>query len=288
MTFKNLKEKCNYYRDLSDVRLVPNSYVLVMLDGHSFSQKIKKRFKLPFDDTFIKLVNDTACYVAKQVQSVKFGYVQSDEMSFVLSDFSEDEGAKDSFFSYRLEKLCSIISGFATSYFNREMDKLFIREMGLVSPVGEEVLKMLDTKTLFEFDCKAWNVPSKNEVFAWMLYRQNDCIRNSKEAVAQTYLPKKSLHGLTCDEQLKRVLDEKGIDWNDFSDDKKYGRFIYKETEDKIATYNGKNVQYQRTVWKAHDAFPLNGSNEEKNTEDEAKSSIKEKFWSICQVPTLQ
>lgn len=31
MQFKNLEDKCPYYRGLSDYKLLPNSYVLVML-----------------------------------------------------------------------------------------------------------------------------------------------------------------------------------------------------------------------------------------------------------------
>ena len=30
-------------------------------------------------------------------------------------------------------------------------------------------------------------------------------------------------------EQVQMLLEKKGIDWNEYSDGKKYGRFIYKE-----------------------------------------------------------
>ena len=38
MNFKNLEDKCLYYRNLSDYRLVPNQYVIMMLDGRAFSK----------------------------------------------------------------------------------------------------------------------------------------------------------------------------------------------------------------------------------------------------------
>lgn len=39
MIFKTLEEKCNYYRSLTDYKLLPNGYIVVMLDGRSFSKK---------------------------------------------------------------------------------------------------------------------------------------------------------------------------------------------------------------------------------------------------------
>ena len=58
MYFKTLKEKCEYYRSLTDYKLVPNTYVLAMVDGHCFSRVIKNKFDKPFDDMFIKMMNE--------------------------------------------------------------------------------------------------------------------------------------------------------------------------------------------------------------------------------------
>ena len=67
MNFKSLKDKQEYYRSLTDYRLVPNSYVLVMLDGRSFSKKIKNKFRKPFDERFIKAMNETTKYLCEQI-----------------------------------------------------------------------------------------------------------------------------------------------------------------------------------------------------------------------------
>lgn len=45
---KNLKDKCLYYRSLTDYKLLPKTYAIVMLDGRSFSKKIKNKFNIPF------------------------------------------------------------------------------------------------------------------------------------------------------------------------------------------------------------------------------------------------
>ena len=119
MQFKNLEDKCLYYRGLTDYRLLPNSYVLVMVDGRSFSHLVKNKFQKPFDDEFIRMMNETAEYVCKNVQGCKFAYVQSDEISFVLTDF--DTPTTDAFFSNRLSKMQSIIASLATARFNQLM-----------------------------------------------------------------------------------------------------------------------------------------------------------------------
>lgn len=72
-----------YLRSLTDYKLIPNDYVLIMLDGRSFSSTIKRYFKKPFDDTFINIMNETALYLCNNVQGCKFAYVQSDEISLM-------------------------------------------------------------------------------------------------------------------------------------------------------------------------------------------------------------
>ena len=104
MQFKNLEDKCLYYRGLADYKLLPGSYVIVMLDGRSFSKLIKNKFEKPFDNNFINMMNETAKYVCSNVEGAKFGYVQSDEISLILSD------VKDPMFGGRVQKLTSVIA----------------------------------------------------------------------------------------------------------------------------------------------------------------------------------
>lgn len=227
---KTLKERCEEYRSKTDYRVSKENYILVMLDGRSFSRVIKNNFELPFDDTFIGLMNDTAAYVAKNVQGVKFAYTQSDEISLLITAFGERE---DLFFSGRLVKMLSIIPGLATAYFNKHLPADF---------------------PLVEFDAKVWEVPTQNDAFAWFLYRQNDCIRNSKLQHAQHYFSHNALKGLGQDEQVEKVLKEKGVNWNTAYDDgKKYGRLILKGEE----LHEGPQGEYYRTVWKVKNASPL-------------------------------
>ena len=243
MYFKTLKDKCEFYRSLTDYKLMPNSYVLAMVDGHCFSKLIKHKFDRPFDDMFIKMMNETAKYLCENIQGAKLAYTQSDEISILITDF--DTPMTDSFFSFRLCKMQSLIAAMATAKFNQMYAKLANDYKGFY-------LKKFDMKEYptCTFDCKVWTVPNANDAYAWFLYRQTDCIKNSKAQTAQAYLSHKSLVGLTSDEMITKLKDEKGIDWNKFENDKKYGRVIKKvETPMEKDLPNGEHISFVRNVW---------------------------------------
>ena len=221
MKFENLKDRMEYMKDLADYKLTPNSYVIAHIDGRAFSKLVKNRFKLPFDEDFIDMMNQTAAYVCKNVQGCKLAYVQSDEISLIITDF--DTINTDSFFGYRLCKMQSIIASLATAKFNQ------CYMLYLMNHTDIDSDELFSEKYLAQFDCKCFNVPTYNDAFAWLKYRQNDCIKNSKNQAAQTYLNHKQLVRLNSDEQVQLLKQEKDIDWNDYPDDQKYGRLIYKE-----------------------------------------------------------
>lgn len=246
-TNKTLKERMTEIRSTTDYRLDSKKDVLIMVDGHNFSKMIKNKFALPFDEQFVSIMDETARLVAKELQVCKFAYVQSDEITFYLSPNKDTDNSLP--FGGRLCKLQSIVSGMATKYFNYLM-------------FTKTALDGLDSKDLVEFDCKAWNVDSINDAFAYFIWRQNDCVRNSKNQVAQAFFSHKELQNKSADEQVEMLLKEKWIDWNAFSAGLKYGRFIYADKIEKIGM-DGKPCI--RTVWTTHDGFVLNAKTMQEN-----------------------
>ena len=240
MYFKTLKDKCEYYRSLTDTRLMPNSYVLAMVDGHCFSKMIKNKFEQPFDDIFIKMMNETAQFMCEQIQGAKFAYTQSDEISILITDFDTDK--TDSFFSFRTCKMQSLIASMATAKFNQLYNDY-------VHPKNAP---------LCTFDCKVWTVPDSNDAFAWFLYRQIDCIKNSKAQTAQTFVPHKDLVGLNTDEMIAKCKEDTGVDWYAYPNDRKFGRIIKKmKTPMETDLPNGKHIEYVRNLWTATLAVDL-------------------------------
>ena len=237
MIFKNLKDKCNYYRDLTDYRLMPNCYIMVMIDGKNFSKLVKNKFEKPFDDWFISTMDKTATHLCKQVQNCVCAFVQSDEISLII----KDNTLTSSPFEGRLCKLQSVIPSIATSFFNKELIK-----RNLIAGMSvDDITNMPD----YCFDCKAWTVPSINDAMSWILYRQIDCIRNSKQQFAQTYMTHKSLLNKDTDTQVALCLEITGNDWNIIGDNKKYGRLFYKLP---VKKYTPDGIEYIRYEWTAN------------------------------------
>lgn len=254
---KKLENRMLYLRSVTDYKLPSDGVVIVMIDGHSFSTKVKKRFKLPFDEKYISWMNQTAEYVCKNVAGCKFAFTQSDEISFII------HSGKDSFpyFDNRLCKLQSLIASMASAYFNK---------LSIASHLASGYITNSDdvmNSTTYEFDAKAWVVPTVYDAYLWLLYRQRDCIRNSKQQAAQTYLSHKQLMGKHTDTQVALLKEYHNIDWNDYPDDQKYGRFIYRESYTEMVTYVDKRTNVQSTTectrsrFSAHPAWVLGDDN---------------------------
>lgn len=266
MIFDSLAEKCQFYRSLGEHRLMPNGHIIMMLDGRAFSKLIKNKFNKPFDDRFIDMMNETAKYLCKNISGVRFAYVQSDEISLYI----HDDSMSSSFFGLRQTKLLSIPAAMAAGKFNQLYlcGDLMNRMQDCLQLCGEEaevtkdqILDIIKNQKLAEFDCKVWNVPNENDVYTCFLYRQLDCIKNSKQQTAQTFLPHKLLYGHDTDEQVKLLKQNTDIDWNKFENGKKFGRIIKKiEKEVKIPEQYVKDgiTTTMRTFWESFDMPELN------------------------------
>ena len=271
MKFDTLNDKCRYYQSLTDYRLTPNSFVVVHCDGRSFSKMIKHKFNKPFDDDFIDMMNKTAIFLCENVACCKMAYVQSDEISLILSDL--DYGFNGEYmFGGRLCKLQSIIASLATSKFNQLMTVYNIKKYAERQDemyLTEELINEINRIKPIQFDCKVWNVPNMNDAFAWLLFRQIDCIKNSKQQTAQTYLSHKELHGLNTDKQIELLKNKTNIDWeNNFDDGKKYGRFVVRTIQNYETIVNGETITYRRGIWMPSYAYLL--------TEDDNANKIKD------------
>lgn len=266
MYFNTLEDKCKYYQSLSDYRLMPGCYVLVHLDGRGFSKLIKNKFNKPFDKRFIDIMNEVAAYLCANVMNCKLAYVQSDEITLVLNDMQNPKS--DSFFGYRINKMQSIMASMAASKFNMLMLSNKFTNTLKCNVTTDDIFNEMKNMKLAEFDCKVWNVLSFNDVYAWILFRNIDCVRNSKQMAAQTFISHKNLMGKNTDEQIELLKKLHNIDWNDFDNGMKYGRAIVKETYTK--TLEDGNTCL-RTRWVPIEMFSM----ADDNTKDDMKELIQ-------------
>lgn len=266
MYFNSLEDKCRYYQSLSDYRLMPQSYVICHLDGRAFSKLIKNKFAKPFDLRFIDIMNNVAAYLCKNITGCKCAYVQSDEITLVICDFENPKS--DSFFGYRLNKMQSIMAAMAASKFNMLM---FCNHFtNKLKPIEEDFCEYANNMKLAEFDCKCWNVPTLNDVYAWLLFRHIDCVRNSKQMAAQAYCSHKELMGKNTDEQIAYLKQKHGIDWYDYLNGMKYGRYVVRTMYTKYLD-NGETCE--RSEWRAYDMQSM--------TDEKTKDLMRELIYNV-------
>ena len=107
----SLSDRMKMYEEVTRGKLPPRTYTLIRADGRSFSNFTKK-FKRPFDDDFVNMMNQTAIALCEEIQGCKIGYVQSDEISIIMTDFDNDNTS--SWFDGVVQKICSNSASIAT------------------------------------------------------------------------------------------------------------------------------------------------------------------------------
>ncbi len=183
--------------------------VIVRVDGRAF-HTFTKDFARPFDRDFIHAMTHAASDLFQGMQGCKLAYIQSDEASFVLTDY--DKLSTDGWFNYNQSKIESISASLMTMAFNREM-----------SLIGKTPCTM--------FDARAFNIPEA-EVSNYFLWRAQDWHRNSVTMYAQAYYSHNKLHGKNIHD-MHEMLHKKGKNWTeDLAFTVKNGVFLYKDSDD--------------------------------------------------------
>ena len=203
---------------------IPVAIRVDMRAGHTFT----RGFKRPFDDIFMKSMQETAKYMCENMGNAKIAYVQSDEITIILVDYDTLE--TDCWFNYRIDKLCSISASIATMAFNRafvknvdEWGRLTFPdwdEGGTNEEVDVDLLKLNDAyqRAIGKgamFDARCFNIP-KEEVTNLIYWRQLDATRNSIQMVGQANFSHKELQNKSCNDIQDMLHEQKGINWNDY------------------------------------------------------------------------
>lgn len=227
MDTSDLAERMKGYEKRNRYYLQRRMPVILRLDmraGHSFT----KGFERPFDEVFIKSMQETAQYLCENIQNCKLSYQQSDEITLLLVDY--DKLNTDCFFDYRVDKLCSIAASMATMAFN----KFFAENVYFTNKFDEHgniidkeyvSIHSAHVKALNKgamFDARCFNIP-KEEVTNLVYWRQLDASRNSIQMVGQANFSHKELQNKSCNDIQDMLMTQKGINWNDLPTYQKRG-----------------------------------------------------------------
>lgn len=220
-----------YYEDRSKTYLTRRSYNIIRIDGKAFHTYVRGLEK-PFDMGLIDDMDNTAAYLCEKIQGAKFAFVQSDEISILVTDFDELNTAM--WFDGSVQKIVSVSASMTTSKFNKLRALRAIGNIDLsYDEVGETGMfhlyySAIDDMSLAEFDSRVFTLPTKSEVANYFLWRQQDTTRNSISSVAQSLYSHKELEFKNTD-QMQELIFQKGINWNEYDDKLKRGRMIVKK-----------------------------------------------------------
>ena len=196
--------------------------IIIRLDGCHF-RTFTKGLNKPFDECLIEDMQKTTIYLCEQIQGCKAAYIQSDEISLLLTDYENLN--TEAWFNYEVQKMTSISASLATGKFNqlRIERKFNIPDWNLLS-----LAHLFDNFKLANFDSRVFTIP-KDEVSNYFLARQLDAEKNSIAMLAQSMYSHKELHGKHGGE-MQEMCFQKGVNWNDLHFSKKRGSFIVKNT----------------------------------------------------------
>jgi tRNA(His) 5'-end guanylyltransferase len=183
--------------------------VVVRVDGRAFHTFTRNNFKRPFAIKFHDSMVGAALYVASQMQGFKLGYVQSDEVSFLLTDY--DNFQTEPWFGYRKSKVETISASLMTAAFARCM-------------------RLVGITDLATFDARAFNVP-ESEVVNYFLWRAQDWARNSVNMYAQAHFSHQLLQKCSCTD-MHEMLYSKGLNWvTDLMENERNGTYLVGDSE---------------------------------------------------------
>jgi tRNA(His) 5'-end guanylyltransferase len=193
------------YEDRYRFSLTRRTPVIMRLDGRAF-HTLTRGLSKPFDAIFSDTMIETAKLLCSEIQGAKCAYVQSDEISILITDF--DTLTTDAWFDYNIQKMVSVSAGMASAYFTNHWN-----------PDNNQAI----------FDSRVFNLP-KEEVCNYFIWRQLDWIRNSVQMLAQSYFSHNQLHGRNQPD-MHEMLHALGINWANLSDRWKNGTFIIKPAQ---------------------------------------------------------
>jgi tRNA(His) guanylyltransferase len=173
------------------LRLPPNAWTVIRVDGRSFSRYTESRFEKPFDPRFRDLILVAARALATELNAL-YAYTESDEISLLFP-------RNWSFFDREVEKAVSVSAGIASAAFS--------------VAAGEPA----------HFDARVWVGSTDSDVIDYFGWRQSDATRCALNGWVYWMLRNEGASVAEATRAMERqsvawkneTLFERGINFND-------------------------------------------------------------------------
>lgn len=186
------------YEDRYRFMLVRRTYTIIRVDGRAF-HTWTRGLERPYSVELMRVMDEVALALCQEIAGAQLAYVQSDEISVLLTDFAKVD--THAWFDNNLQKLCSISASIATAKFNAVFWE-------------QSILPLLRDPKLAHFDSRVFQIPDPVEVENYFVARQKDAVRNSVSMLAQGHFSHKQLHEVPT-AKMHDMLVAVGDNWND-------------------------------------------------------------------------
>jgi tRNA(His) guanylyltransferase len=208
------------YENRTRYFLPRRTYTIIRLDGKAF-HTYTKACERPYDQDLIDAMDATAAFLCSEIQGARLAFVQSDEISILLTDFEKVNS--NAWYDGNLQKIVSISASLATAYFNQKRMKQGISKLAF-------------------FDSRVFSIPDPIEVENYFIWRQEDCVRNSIAMLAQSLYTHKELMRKSSND-MQEMIFQKGMNWNDLNPRLKRGGLATRKTY-----YKGEALRHRWTT----------------------------------------
>lgn len=213
----SLGDRMKKYEGCYNQRLTHRMPVVIRCDGKAF-HTLTRICEKPFDRIFMNAMLKSTAEVAKNLQGFKVAFTQSDECSFLITDF--DTVDTQGWFNYELNKMVSVSASMMSVFFNKNYDVVHAPAF---------------------FDSRVFNIP-KEDVDNYFLWRAKDWERNSLQMYARSFFSHKELH-MKNRAAIHEMLHGIGKNWAGLDSQIKNGSWLFKldlgivSTHDVLPTY---------------------------------------------------
>ena len=220
------------------------TYTLIRVDGKSF-HSYTRGCERPYDVGLMADMDAAALALCENLEGAQLAFVQSDEISVLLTDFTSMQ--TQAWFDGSLQKLASISASVATARFNLARMRRLAEQVAETKSAQEVLASVFAGRTAY-FDSRAFTIPDPLEVENYFLWRQQDATRNSISMTAQANFPHERLQGKCSDQMQEMLWQEKGLNWNDMPGGFKRGRCIVQNRSVQDCEYQDKRTGETRTA----------------------------------------
>lgn len=244
---ESLEDRMKRYERETNHVLTPKVPVVGRADGKGFSKftkTLKRSAESPWNMDFVESMKEAAKAACREIQGCQLAYVQSDEISLLITDTSSERAQP--YFGYKTRKLNSIVASTVSVEFYAELTG--------------RVPELRDSRP--RFDSRFWNLP-EDEVVNMFIWRQQDAIRNSVQMYARHFFSHKEVDGKSVAE-MKQMLIDRGSPWESLPYELRHGVLVTSKKFQEEVTFTRKGeeqtVMATRNRWVARPAPLFVGS----------------------------